>query len=64
MVKADFHDPLDAESVDIPHGEVLDIQVLQDLAVINKIRNIKNGFRGVHKAFMLTAVSPATRGGG
>lgn len=39
MVKSDLHDPLDAKSVNIPHGEVLDAQVLQDLAAMhnNKI---------------------------
>lgn len=34
MVKSDFHDPLDAESVDVSHGEVLDAQLLHDDAVI------------------------------
>lgn len=29
MVKSHFHDPLDAKSVNVPHGEVLDAQVLQ-----------------------------------
>lgn len=31
MVKGDLHDPLDAQPVDVPHGEVLDPQVLQDV---------------------------------
>lgn len=31
MVKSHFHDPLDAESVNVPHGEVLDAQVLQNV---------------------------------
>lgn len=29
MVKSHFRDPLDAKSVNVPHGEVLDAQVLQ-----------------------------------
>lgn len=45
MVKSDFHDPLNAQSVNIPHGEVLDTQVLQDVAVLNKIKNIRNHFQ-------------------
>ena len=32
MVQRLLHDPLDAQSVDIPHGEVLDPQGLQDVA--------------------------------
>lgn len=32
MVKSDLHDPLDAESVDVPHGEVLDAQLFQEVA--------------------------------
>lgn len=32
MVKSHLHDPLDAEPVNVPHGEVLDPQVLQDVA--------------------------------
>lgn len=31
MVKSHFHDPLDAEPVNVPHGEVLDAQVLQNV---------------------------------
>lgn len=44
MVKSDFHDPLDAKSVNIPHGEVLDPQVLQDAAVTNKLHKHKEVF--------------------
>lgn len=36
MIESYFHDPLDAYSVDVPHGEVLDAQVLQDLATRTK----------------------------
>lgn len=36
MVKSDFHDPLDAESVDVSHGEVLDAELLHDEAVFKK----------------------------
>lgn len=32
MVKSDFHDSLDAKSVDVPHAEVLDTQGLQKVA--------------------------------
>lgn len=32
MVKSDFHDSLDAKSVDVPHAEVLDAQRLQEVA--------------------------------
>lgn len=31
MVKSHFHDPLNAKSVNVPHGEVLDAQVLQNV---------------------------------
>lgn len=31
MVKSHFHDSLDAEPVNVPHGEVLDAQVLQNM---------------------------------
>lgn len=50
MVKGDFHNPLDAKSVDISHGEVLDAQILQDVAAIKKIKTIKNYS---HSAFLL-----------
>ena len=32
MVQSLLHDPLDAQSVDVPHGVVLDPQGLQDVA--------------------------------
>lgn len=40
MVKSDFHDPLDAESVDVSHGEVLDAQILHDEAVIKTVHGV------------------------
>lgn len=45
MVKRHFHDPLDAESVNVPHGEVLDAQVLQNVTGMT----VKHSFS--HKVF-------------
>lgn len=36
MVQGDLHDSCDAESVDVPHAEVLDAQALQEVAAGDK----------------------------
>lgn len=35
MVQGDLHDSCDAESVNVPHAEVLDAQALQEVAAGN-----------------------------
>lgn len=42
MIECYFHNSLDADSVDVPHGEVLNTEVLQDLAKEQKSEDIND----------------------
>lgn len=52
MVKSDFHDPLDAQPVDISHGEILDTEALEELAAMYKIKIHQELFFRVHPSFV------------
>lgn len=38
MVKSGFHDSSDAQSVDVPHGEIVDPQAFQEVATEHALK--------------------------
>lgn len=55
MVKSHFHDPLDAEPVNVPHGEVLNAQVLQNVTGMT----VKHSFS--HECWNIKVATEAQR---